>query len=183
MESKLRENEVIIKTLKEGWHAVLHGSKYQWSKTMYRFKLFRNPVLTNQRLVLLKGSEIDYEVPLENIVEATHGKALWTQPYLRLGLKDGNAHVIVFECLTQKIIHSQYGLGDSIEAERITKEWAEEINLQIKGVKARQMQVAKALKRPPLRTMIAQTCPTCGQPLAFIRRYGRWYCYNCEKYR
>lgn len=26
------------------------------------------------------------------------------------------------------------------------------------------------------------TCPTCGQPLAFIQQYGRWYCNNCKKY-
>ena len=27
-----------------------------------------------------------------------------------------------------------------------------------------------------------QLCPTCGQPLAFIQQYARWYCYNCKKY-
>ena len=25
-------------------------------------------------------------------------------------------------------------------------------------------------------------CPTCGQPLAFIQQYQRWYCYNEKKY-
>ncbi|NHV98199.1 MAG: transposase [Thaumarchaeota archaeon] len=26
------------------------------------------------------------------------------------------------------------------------------------------------------------TCPTCGNPLTYIPRYRRWYCYNCRKY-
>ena len=35
---------------------------------------------------------------------------------------------------------------------------------------------------PPPPAAIAQTCPTCHKPLTFIQQYGRWYCYNCEKY-
>jgi len=35
---------------------------------------------------------------------------------------------------------------------------------------------------PPPPATIAQTCPTCRKPLAFIQQYGRWYCYNCKKY-
>jgi len=26
------------------------------------------------------------------------------------------------------------------------------------------------------------TCPTCGQPLAYIQQYNRWYCSKCKKY-
>ena len=26
------------------------------------------------------------------------------------------------------------------------------------------------------------TCPTCGQPLTYIKEYQRWYCYNDKKY-
>lgn len=25
-------------------------------------------------------------------------------------------------------------------------------------------------------------CPTCGQPLTWIKKYKRWYCYNDKKY-
>ena len=35
---------------------------------------------------------------------------------------------------------------------------------------------------PPPPTAVAQTCPTCGQPMTFIEQYGRWYCQNCKKY-
>ena len=35
---------------------------------------------------------------------------------------------------------------------------------------------------PPAPAAAVQMCPTCGQPLAFIQQYGRWYCYNCKKY-
>jgi len=139
MEFKLRENEVIAKTLGEGWHAVCHGNKFQWSKTMYRSKLYRNPVLTNQRLVFLKDSEIDYEVVLENVVEAIPKKVLWHQPYLELELKDRNTVIVVFESVVQRIVGGidGSGLGDTLEAERITKAWAAEINLQIKKPKTK----------------------------------------------
>lgn len=35
---------------------------------------------------------------------------------------------------------------------------------------------------PPPQVAAPQVCPTCGQPLAFIQQYGKWYCYNCKKY-
>lgn len=35
---------------------------------------------------------------------------------------------------------------------------------------------------PPPPSAMAQTCPTCGQPLTFVQQYGRWYCPNCKKY-
>ena len=41
--------------------------------------------------------------------------------------------------------------------------------------------VAQAARRPvppPL-----QLCPVCGQPLAWIAQYGRWYCSGCAQYR
>jgi hypothetical protein len=28
----------------------------------------------------------------------------------------------------------------------------------------------------------AYYCPTCGNPLTYMPRYRRWYCYNCRKY-
>lgn len=34
---------------------------------------------------------------------------------------------------------------------------------------------------PPLQTASA-VCPTCGYPLSYVQQYGRWYCYNCNKY-
>jgi len=36
---------------------------------------------------------------------------------------------------------------------------------------------------PPPPTAAVQMCPTCGQPLAFIQQYNRWYCANCKKYQ
>jgi len=184
LEPKLREGEVAVKTLGEGWHAVCHGNKFQWSKTMYRSKLYRNSVLTNQRLVLLKDSEIDYEVSLENIVKAVPKKVLWHQPYLKLELKDGNTVIVVFESVVQRIVGGigGSGLGDTLEAERIAKEWAAEINLQIKSLKQRQILEAKPTPPPPPPMTTIVKCPTCGQPLTFIQQYGRWYCYKCQKY-
>jgi len=184
LEAKLREGEAVVKTLGEGWHAVCHGNKFQWSKTMYRSKLYRIPVLTNQRLVLLKDNEIDYEVALENVVEAVPKKVLGHQPYLKLELKDKNTVIVVFESVVQRIAGGidGSGLGDTLEAERITKAWAAEINLQIKNLKQRQMLETKPPPPPPPPMTTIAKCPTCSQPLTFIQQYGRWYCYKCEKY-
>lgn len=35
---------------------------------------------------------------------------------------------------------------------------------------------------PPPSSATMPLCQTCGQPLTFIQQYGRWYCYNCNKY-
>jgi hypothetical protein len=35
---------------------------------------------------------------------------------------------------------------------------------------------------PPPPSATVPLCQTCGQPLTFIQQYGRWYCYNCNKY-
>ena len=72
MESKLRENETIVRSLEKekDWYAVRHGRKFEWSKSMFRFELLRKLVLTNQRIVFLKDKEIDYEIPLKDIKEA-----------------------------------------------------------------------------------------------------------------
>jgi len=36
---------------------------------------------------------------------------------------------------------------------------------------------------PPSRSAIdVRSCPTCGQPLKFIEKYQRHYCYGCRKY-
>ena len=28
----------------------------------------------------------------------------------------------------------------------------------------------------------AGKCPLCGQPMAYISQYGKYYCYNCKQY-
>jgi len=39
-----------------------------------------------------------------------------------------------------------------------------------------------ASPREPFQYVAATPCPTCGQPLTFVQKYNRWYCYNCGKY-
>lgn len=29
---------------------------------------------------------------------------------------------------------------------------------------------------------LKQSCPACSNPLSFIEKYSRWYCYSCEQY-
>lgn len=35
---------------------------------------------------------------------------------------------------------------------------------------------------PPPPPQSVPTCPTCGQPLAYIQDYNRWYCFKCKRY-
>ena len=35
---------------------------------------------------------------------------------------------------------------------------------------------------PPPPPQTVPTCPTCGQPLAYIQDYNRWYCSKCRRY-
>lgn len=37
--------------------------------------------------------------------------------------------------------------------------------------------------RTPLQVPQASWCMTCGKQLTWIPEYGRWYCYNCQKYQ
>ena len=139
MESKLRENETIVKSLEKekDWYAVRHGRKFEWSKSMFRFELLRKLVLTNQRIVFLKDEEIDYEIPLEDIAEAVHDTVGFAgNPYLRLELKNRDAVSIIFTCVG---IRSLMGIFLLSKQKKLTKEWIDEINLQIRGIVARRM--------------------------------------------
>lgn len=134
-----RENEVVIKTLEteKDWYAVRHGRKFEWSKSMFRFELLRKLVLTNQRIIFLKDEEIDYEIPLEDIVEAVPDRVGFAgNPYLRLELKNGDAVSIIFQCVG---VRSFMGIFLLSKQKNLTKKWIEEINLQIRGIRARQI--------------------------------------------
>jgi len=181
LQSKLRENESIIKSLRDGWHVIRHGEKIEWFKTAYRRRLFRNLVLTNQRLVFLNLGEIDYEIPLGTVAEAVHPKGkLLSKPYFKLILEDGTVMHVVIECLTMRVLDSVSYPGsamEQVEAEKMAKEWAAAINLQLKAANVLQVPEAPPPPPPP-----PPTCSTCGGPLSFIPQYGRYYCYNCRKY-
>jgi len=131
LESKLKENEIIVKTLEKDWHAVRHGRKFEWSKSMFRFELLRKLVLTNQRVVFLKEGEIDHEIPLENIREVILDSIGTGNPYLRMELKNGDAVSIFFPCVGMKMfLGAFYLIG---KQRRLTKEWADAINNQIRS--------------------------------------------------
>jgi hypothetical protein len=175
---KLRENEFVVKTLdtEEGYHAILHGEKIEWFKTAYQFKYFRTTLLTNHRLLFLKGSEIAYEVSLKNIEQTVYESMLGTNPRIRLNLKAGGGVLhIVFESISSRVF-----LGNAMEsagAERLSKEWIEAIDLQRKEAKAR-----SEMYLPPPPPGYIPECSQCGQPLTYVHQYSRWYCYNCKRY-
>lgn len=131
MESRLKKNEVIIKSLEKekDWYAVRHGRKFEWSKSMLRFELLRKLVLTNQRIIFLNDEEIDYEIPLEDIKEAVPDKVGFAgNPYLRLELKNGDATSIIFQCVG---VRSLMGIFLLSKQGKHTKNWIKAINSQL----------------------------------------------------
>lgn len=131
MESKLRENETIVRSLEKekDWYAVRHGRKFEWSKSMFRFELLRKLVLTNQRIVFLKDKEIDYEIPLKDIKEAVPARVGFAgNPYLRLELENGEAVSIIFQCVG---VRSLMGIFLASKQRKLTKEWINTINSQL----------------------------------------------------
>lgn len=131
MESKLRENETIVRSLEKekDWYAVRHGRKFEWSKSMFRFELLRKLVLTNQRIVFLKDKEINYEIPLKDIKEALPASVGFAgNPYLRLELKNGDAISIIFQCVG---VRSLMGIFLLSKQKKLTKEWTNTINSQL----------------------------------------------------
>ncbi len=155
-------------------------------KNCIQRSLFRQMLLTNQRLLFLKNEEIDSEISLTNIKEATFKRyARFGTPYLRLTLQDGNTTHLVFESLIQRTLGAfvPRARAEDTEAERIVKEWEKEINLMTREAVIRQRQESLPLPPPPPPPTLAPTYPMCGQPLTFIQQYNRWYCYNCHKYQ
>jgi hypothetical protein len=176
MQFNLRDGEFVVKALdaEEGYHVVLHGEKIEWFKTAYRPEYFRTPLLTNRRLLFLKEKKIDYEIPLDNIQEAIFKSTLGTNARIRLDMKDGGVLHIVFESISSRVF-----LGNAMEnagAERLSKDWIEAINFQIKN----EAGSVTYLPPPPLGNIPA--CSQCGQPLIFVQQYSRWYCYKCQRY-
>jgi hypothetical protein len=174
---KLRDGELVVKALdaEEGYHVVLHGEKIDWFNTAYQSKYFRTPLLTNFRLLFLKGNEVAYEMPLEDIARTVYESTLGTNPRIRLELNDGSVLQVVFESISSRVF-----LGTAMEdagAKRLSKEWIEAINLQSKKTKAGSEMYLPA---PP--PGYNPECSQCGQPLKFIQQYSRWYCYNCQRY-
>lgn len=133
---RLKEGEVITKKLREGWHAIQHKEKIKWFRTAYKTKLWRNLILTNQRILFLKNDEINYEIPLENVLKAESKRVMkMGSPYITLQLKDGNLIHVVFESIRERVWDSLLGVPlEPQTASRMTKEWEKEINLQINKI-------------------------------------------------
>jgi hypothetical protein len=125
----LSEGEQVLKELEGGWQAVLHGEKFEWSKSMFRFELLRRSILTNKRLILLKGEEVDYTLPLGEIVDVEADSTGVGNPYLRMKLKNGKGVSLFFTCVSVKMF---LGALYMVSKQRsIVSQWVQAINNQI----------------------------------------------------
>jgi len=130
LEFKLKENEAIIKTLEKDWKVVRHGKEFEWSKAFFRFELLREPVLTNQRLILRKNNELEYEIPLSNIDSIERISPFFGNPYIKVALSDGEIFSLAFVLPSIGAIYKKFfGFGPAIlsKQRKIMDEWTEAI--------------------------------------------------------
>jgi hypothetical protein len=147
-------------------------------KTAYKRSLFRTPVLTTQRLVLLQNKEVDREIRFDSIVEVTsHRQLKIGTPYFRLEFGDGKVINIVFECISERVL---FGAGVESEiAWRMTKEWVAEINRQANMVTKSTRRVDSRSTR--IKALISEStagagyCGKCGIRLLSAANY----CQRC----
>ena len=122
----LSEDEEVIRELESGWQAVRHGRKFEWSKSMFRFELLRKPILTSKRLILLKGDEIDYEIPITEIKNVEVDSMGAGNPYLRMELKNGEGVSLFFTCVSLKMFLGFFYAASKQKS--ITDQWVQSIN-------------------------------------------------------
>ena len=137
MEFKPRKGEVVVKKIREGWHTIRHGEKVKWLGTAYKTKLWRQLILTNQRILFLRDNEVEHELLLEDVLKAETKRVMrFGDPYLRLHLKSGELAHVVFESIRERAWGSILGVPTEMgTALRITEDWTSEINSQIGNVK------------------------------------------------
>ena len=128
----LSKTEELMMELEEesGWRCIRHGSKIGYYKNE---ELLRKPVLTNKRLILLKGEKIDYEIPIDTIerVESADSE----NPYLEIMLKNGEAFSLDFIFFPPSW-WSGYKVGDLYllaETKNKVDQWKQSIDNFMKG--------------------------------------------------
>jgi len=116
--------------LEKGWYAVRHGEKYEWSKSLFRFDLLRDLVLTKKAIYFLKDNEIDSEILLDQISEVYPDAQALGNPYIRLKFKNGGGASIFFGVASPKMfLGALYVIG---KQKALTERWVNAINNQIR---------------------------------------------------
>ncbi len=119
-----------IMELEGSWHVVRHGRRFDWSNSIFLFELLRKPILTNKRIILLNGEEIDYELPIRNVLRAEEEMVATGNPYLRIELKSGDAVSLDFVCTDTK---TPLGASHTLSKQRtLVNQWLQSINNLIK---------------------------------------------------
>ncbi|MBA7514021.1 Chromosomal replication initiator protein DnaA [subsurface metagenome] len=62
------------------------------------------------------------------------------------------------------------------------KEREEFVEVKPPEKKEPELEEGKKTAPPPLEVEEERKCLTCGQNLAYVEQYDRWYCHNCKKY-
>lgn len=62
------------------------------------------------------------------------------------------------------------------------KEREEFLEVKLPETKEPKLEKEKKAPPPPLEVEEERKCLTCGQSLAYVEQYDRWYCHNCKKY-
>jgi len=119
-----------ILELEGGWRVVRHGRRFNWSNSIFLFELLRKPILTNKRIILLNGEEIDYELPIRNVLRAEEETVAAGNSCLRIELKNGDAVSLDFVCSdTETLFDASHTLN---KQRTLVNQWLQSVNNLIK---------------------------------------------------
>lgn len=165
---QLCNNEIIIKRL-EGWKAVEHGSKFEWSKSMLRFDLLRELMLTNQRIVFLKDGVAESEIPLKDIAGATVERTGISTPYVRINLRNGNAASIALVNPTPTILP----FSRLFQWNKLAKVWTHTINEVLSSqATSEQNQVVQAEPKVQRNSVVTEGDTVSSQDMMYEEEAG-----------
>ena len=146
--SFLSKDEKVLREPDSKWQVVRHGRRFVWNygADEFRFGSLRRLLLTDKRLILLKGygrkdeeKEIDCDIPLDDVrsvEEKFAGGPLTWIPYLRIELKNGEVVSLAFVLAPAKKRPSEdtgsylfnAGLYLAFDTRSVINRWVKSVN-------------------------------------------------------
>jgi len=137
----------------------------------------KSPNLETRVAILKKKEELEQLDLSDNILVYVAGKLKSNVRELEGFLKRINA----YGQLTKQEI--TIGLVRELMNDLLPEKEREEF-LEVKPPETKEpkLEEEKKVAPPPLEVEEERKCLTCGQNLAYVEQYDRWYCHNCKKY-
>lgn len=137
----------------------------------------KSPNLETRVAILKKKEELEQLDLSDNILVYVAGKLKSNVRELEGFLKRINA----YGQLTKQEI--TIGLVRELMNDLLPEKEREEfVEVKPPETKEPKLEKEKKVAPPPLEVEEERKCLTCGQNLAYVEQYDRWYCHNCKKY-